>query len=60
MIKKQSKSNRELSGQISVRLSPELMEAVEKLAAADRRNNGQIARFAIEEYIERRKQQVAA
>ena len=60
MITKTKRSRRKFVGQINVRLEEDMFRAVENIARADRRELAQIARFAIEEYIERHKVEVPA
>jgi predicted transcriptional regulator len=54
------RAKRRLSGNLGVRVDEETMRQIEQIAHDERRDNAEIARFAIEEYLERRKQQGAA
>lgn len=40
---------------VSARVEPGLFQALEKIASEERRTLGQIVRFAIEEYLQRRR-----
>lgn len=50
---KNKKAQPRLTGQLAVRLDPERYEKLEKMAEADRRKIGQLARLILEDFLDK-------